>query len=465
MLAPSAKMLYRASLCLPAAALLAAFAPQAGALAALIAALFLLAACVDALRSAGIWDGAKITAAPLIRQFAGREGAVEIAIEPGAASRSSFRAALASEAGAGIVEKPLEIAAHAAAPASGSMKISIPCRPPARGNFRATCAACETESRWGFWTVSRRFPLASEIRVYPDLAAERSEAPDVFISRAGHGERSRPLAGKGREFEKLREYVPGDDVGDIHWKATAKRRFPVTKVYQIERLRDVVVVVDASRLSGITAPLGGTAAKRQTMLDTRIRAALAFALAAEKSGDRFGLALFGRGVLAFIPPGSGKHHFDACRNALYAARAEPVSPDFRELFAFLASRVRKRSLMIFLTDISSEALSARFLENAKAATRHLLAAPLFAGDGVRPATDSANFSTPAADPAVSPAASPASAPADPYAAYAGHIKWLELKTLENKLRAAGIRTAIAPAGKPLAAMLGLYRGAKERQLL
>ena len=56
--------------------------------------------------------------------------------------------------------------------------------------------------------------------------------------------------GKGREFEKLREYVRGDSLNDIHWKATAKRGHPVTKEYQIERTQEVYIAIDASRMSG-----------------------------------------------------------------------------------------------------------------------------------------------------------------------------------------------------------------------
>ena len=61
--------------------------------------------------------------------------------------------------------------------------------------------------------------------------------------------------GKGREFEKLREYIPGDSYDEIHWKATAKRGRPVTKVFQIERTQEVYVVIDASRLSALQPPV------------------------------------------------------------------------------------------------------------------------------------------------------------------------------------------------------------------
>ena len=47
----------------------------------------------------------------------------------------------------------------------------------------------------------------------------------------------------------LRAYLPVDSLGDIHWKASAKRGEAVTKVYQIERTHEVYVAIDSSRLS------------------------------------------------------------------------------------------------------------------------------------------------------------------------------------------------------------------------
>src|SRR5439155_1828093 len=75
-----------------------------------------------------------------------------------------------------------------------------------------------------------------------DLAA-------LFLHRGAFGLHAERQVGKGREFEKLREYVPGDGYDEIHWKATAKRGRPITKVFQIERTQEIYVVIDASRLS------------------------------------------------------------------------------------------------------------------------------------------------------------------------------------------------------------------------
>ena len=69
------------------------------------------------------------------------------------------------------------------------------------------------------------------------------------MNRGAFGVHAQRQVGQGREFEKLREYAPGDSYIDIHWKATAKRGRPVTKLYQVERTQEVYVIIDASRLA------------------------------------------------------------------------------------------------------------------------------------------------------------------------------------------------------------------------
>ena len=92
-------------------------------------------------------------------------------------------------------------------------------------------------------------PVQSEIRVYPNLLSERKSLAALFLNRGAFGVHAQRQVGKGRDFEKFREYVPGDDYDEIHWKATARRGKPITKVFQIEKTQEVYVIVDASRLS------------------------------------------------------------------------------------------------------------------------------------------------------------------------------------------------------------------------
>ena len=111
-------------------------------------------------------------------------------------------------------------------------------------------------------------------------------------------------SGRGREFEHLREYVPNDDLGDVDWKATARRRFPVVRQYRIERTQDIYVCIDASRLSGRSVISREN--ERVSVLDEYVKSTILLQCAIRQAGDRFGLLTFSNRV----------HHFFKATSAL-----------------------------------------------------------------------------------------------------------------------------------------------------
>jgi uncharacterized protein (DUF58 family) len=98
-----------------------------------------------------------------------------------------------------------------------------------------------------FWIFRQEYPLVSELRVYPDLALEGRKIAH-FLDRGGFGVHRQRQIGRGREFEKLREYEPGDSFDSIHWKAAAKRQKPITKVFQVEKSQEVYLTIDSPGL-------------------------------------------------------------------------------------------------------------------------------------------------------------------------------------------------------------------------
>src|SRR5207248_429659 len=103
----------------------------------------------------------------------------------------------------------------------------------------------------------------------------------LFLKTSDPGMQLRRQVGKGREFDNLRQYMPGDSFEDVHWKATARRAYPVVKLYRVEHAQEVYAILDSSRLSA-----------REDLLEAYIEAALHLALVAERQGDRFGLVTF-----------------------------------------------------------------------------------------------------------------------------------------------------------------------------
>ena len=185
----------------------------------------------------------------------------------------------------------------------GASQILWPCTPLERGNYRLDRVYVETSSLLGFWAIRRSSATQTEIRVYPNLQQERRNLAALFLNRGTLGVHAQRQIGKGREFEKLREYQPGDSYEDIHWKATAKRGHPITKTFQLERTQEVYVVVDASRLSARVAPPRPEVPREitdRTQLERFLTASLVMGLAAERQGDLFGALVYSDRIDAFV---------------------------------------------------------------------------------------------------------------------------------------------------------------------
>ncbi|MBL8237570.1 MAG: DUF58 domain-containing protein [Bryobacterales bacterium] len=308
--------------------------------------------------------------------------------------------------------------------------------PRERGRYPLDTLYVSLLSPLGLFECGGALPLGLEVKVFPDAGKYGTLLARV---RGQMGARLLRQVGKGREFEKLREYSPGDGFDEIHWKATARRRVPITKVYQTERMQEIYAVVDVSRL--MARRFGDSSA-----LDEYLRVALLLGTAAEQRGDRFGVILFHREVSRFLRARNGKAHYAACRAAMFDAQPEPVPADFFELAAFLRTRVPKRSLLFVLTALD-EPSAAVSLDKAASllGQRHLPYVVMLQPGGVAPVL---------------------AAPGDDlYSGLAGHLQWRALRELEMSLRTHGVRFHMVEPGALAAKVLGLYDEVKQRQLL
>src|SRR5581483_4829853 len=98
----------------------------------------------------------------------------------------------------------------------------------------------ETASPFGLWLVRSERTVDCDVRVYPNLRDRATAA--LFQRTATLGMRLHRQIGKGREFDNLRQYAPGDGFEDIDWKATARRRYPVVKLYRVEHAQEVYAI-------------------------------------------------------------------------------------------------------------------------------------------------------------------------------------------------------------------------------
>lgn len=394
-------------------------------------------AIADAAMRARALSGIQVELPPLVRLFKDRDADVRVRVLNASLHKRRVRIGLAAPEGIDAQDEDRHIDLPGGAEASEFLwRIS----PRRRGRYLFDACYLEAASPLGLWSVRSRQPAAMEIRVYPNLRRNR----DLKALRRGiSGIRSMRQIGRGREFEKLREYVPGDGLDEIHWKATARRGHPITKVFQVERTQEIYVILDASRLSA--RPVGD-----ETALERAIVAGLIVGAAAERRGDLFGIAAFSHQVEAFTRARNGKTHYAACRDAIYQLQPRAVSPDFDEIATFLRLRLRRRALLLFLTSLDDPVLAENFLRATKLlARRHLVLAGMLQPASVGPLFRHAAVET----------------PEQVYRHLAGHLAWKRLREIESQLGHQGVRLALLDPENFGAGLIGLYDEVKQRQLL
>jgi uncharacterized protein (DUF58 family) len=331
---------------------------------------------------------------------------------------------------------------------AGKHHVLCDCLPTRRGLFRIDGCHYETASPLGLWDVRAHNAQAIEVRAYPSLESERKQVASLFLRTNRTGLRAMRQVGQGRDFEKLREYVPGDGYDTIHWKATARRGHPITKVYQMEKTQEVYVIVDASRLSARLQVPGD--ASQGTHLDRYIAATLVLGLAAEKQGDLFGLLTFGDRVFNFVRARNGKEHYHACREALYRLEPQSVSPDFEEVASFIRLRLRRRALLVFMTDLDDPIIMESFQRSADLICRkHLVLVQMLQSPAIRPV-----FTNPDVESVD-----------DLYQDLAHHLVWHDLRQLSLSLQQHGVTLSLLSREAFSAETTSNYLRVKQRQLL
>ena len=327
-----------------------------------------------------------------------------------------------------------------------------------RGRFVINRAYVGGASALGLWEGRRELSCTCEVRVYPDLSRERHVLAPLFLRRGALGIHQVRQLGKGREFEQLRAYLPGDSYEDVYWKGTAKRRFPVTRMFQIERTQEVYVVLDVSRRSARPLETLPGAEDRsaagfvaQTQCERFIQAALVLALAAEQQGDRFGLIVFSDQTHLLLPAGAGRTHYNACRDALYVMEPRVVSPDFEDLFIQVGNRLRHRALLIVLTDLGEPWLAESFAEAVKqAARKHVILAHMLGSREYQPLFGRHDEVKNAGEL---------------YQKLAGHLMWQELQDTSRSLKQTGVHLTSSLQENLVGDVVSEYLKVKKRQLL
>jgi uncharacterized protein (DUF58 family) len=216
--------------------------------------------------------------------------------------------------------------------------------PARRGIFACGPVMILWRSRSGLLRMRATKIDAETVRILPPAAPPHRHTGLTHRSlREELGLRPRAARGEGREFESLREYVPGDDPRHVDWRASARRGRLIVRQYQTERRHTVMVAVDTGRLMAARV---GDASK----LDHALNCATALARASHEFADRVGFLAFDNELRAFVRPRPGPAAIGAIVEAAVRLNTTPVEPDYRVLVETLARQQRKRALVVVLTD-------------------------------------------------------------------------------------------------------------------
>jgi uncharacterized protein (DUF58 family) len=204
------------------------------------------------------------------------------------------------------------------------------------------------------WTVRVQAPFTSR-KFLPEKLDKLRQLDGMLLART---------RGQGTEFDSLREYVNGDDVRSIDWRATARRADVVVRTWRPERDRRVLMVLDTGRTSA--GRIGD-----MPRLDASLDAALLLGALASRAGDRVDLLAVDRVVRASVE-GVGRNELLArLTDAMALVEPALLETDGRRLVSEVLRRSRRRSLVVLFTALDTAALQEGLLPHLGSLTsRH-----------------------------------------------------------------------------------------------
>lgn len=266
--------------------------------------------------------------------------------------------------------------------AGGQLRIRTRLRPVRRGDQRAAAVTARSIGPLGLAGRQSSRPAPGRVRVLPPFLSRKYLPSRLAKLRGMDGLLPTLVRGQGTEFDSLREYVVGDDVRSIDWRATARRAEMVVRTWRPERDRRVVLVLDTGRTAagrvGVdpTSSDPGTGPAGWPRLDWAMDAALLLAALAVRAGDHVDFLAHDRVSRAAV--------FGASRTELLAHLVEAMAPlqptlietDWCALASALVRRTRQQSLVVLLTDLNATALEEGLLPvlGTLSARHHLMVA-------------------------------------------------------------------------------------------
>ncbi len=251
-------------------------------------------------------------------------------------------------------------------------KIKYTLRPLERGEYYFGYLNIYVNSPIGL--VTRRFQFAKDAMVpnYPSFLQLRKYMLLAFSNKLfEYGLKKIRRIGHTMEFEQIKDYVSGDDIRNINWKATAKRNHLMVNQFQDERSQPIYSVIDKGR--SMKMPFEGL-----SLLDYAINATLVISNVALKKQDKAGMFTFSRKVENKVVAERRPSQMNKILETLYNVNTDFSESDFSRLYIDIKRSLTQRGLLLLYTNFETLDALHRQLPYLKAiAKNHLLVVIFF----------------------------------------------------------------------------------------
>jgi uncharacterized protein (DUF58 family) len=232
-------------------------------------------------------------------------------------------------------------------PPGGWCEVHYSVRPHERGDIRFGRTQLRIASPFGLWHAQRLSGQAQTVRVYPDFARLSGfalMATDHRLSQLGVLQRRR--RGEGMDFHQLREYREGDAQRQVDWKASARLQKMISREYQDERDQQIVMLLDCGRRM---------VARDDAIshFDHVVNAALLLGYVGLRQGDAVGLLTMS-GPARWLAPRKSRATVNSILNGVYDLQPTGAASDYHLAALDLMQRVRKRALVVVLSNLRDE---------------------------------------------------------------------------------------------------------------
>lgn len=231
---------------------------------------------------------------------------------------------------------------HLRLPPGERGRVAIPLLPRRRGELVSEFVMIRSRGPLGIAGRQARHSVRGAIRVLPAFSSRKHLPSRLARLRELDGNTSIQVRGQGTEFDSLREYVRGDDVRSIDWRATARAGTTMLRTWRPERDRHVVIIVDTGRTAAARVGDG-------TRVDAALEAALLLAALASRAGDHVHLLMYDRVVRARVTGVEGTALLPALTDAMAPVHARLVDTDWHGAFSAVRTLTTRPSLIVVLT--------------------------------------------------------------------------------------------------------------------